>query len=329
VSAQTPAVQAATTATGSGEFLQDVLKGLQPGVRKLSPKYFYDDVGARLFEEITTLAEYYPTRVETGILQERAGEMAHAAGPGVRLVEFGSGSGEKTRILLRHLEAPQSYVPVDIAAAQLRAFAASLQGEFPGLRVQPLVADYTRSLQLPAAPAARRTVAFFPGSTIGNFEADEAAAFLGRVAGMTGAGGGMLLGTDMHKPKAVLEAAYNDARGVTAAFNLNVLARMNAELGADFDLSEWRHHALYDEARRRIEMRLVAERDVVVTVPVGGGRARFRFRAGEWITTEYSHKYTPDAVRHLAARTGWQVEQLWTDEQGWFGVWYLTSTGRR
>jgi L-histidine Nalpha-methyltransferase len=329
--AAAPAAPTPAAPTPLPVMLADVLHGLRPDVRKVSPKYFYDDVGARLFEEITTLDEYYPTRTEAAILRAHAGAMAQAIGPGARVVEFGSGSGEKTRLLLRQLIEPAAYVPVDIACEQLDAFAGDVRREFPELRVAPLCADYMQPLQLPAATAGRRTVAFFPGSTIGNLEPEEAAAFLERVARGCGEGGGLLLGTDMHKDTRVLERAYNDEAGVTAAFNLNMLARFNRELGTGFDMDVWRHAAFYDEAYRRIEMRVVASADTVVTVPGpdGAAPARFAFAAGEWITTEYSHKYTPDDVRDMAARTGWEVTRLWTDPDAWFAVWLLTSTGRR
>lgn len=319
----------AGAAPAANALLEDVLHGLQPGVRKLPPKYFYDDAGARLFERITTLPEYYPTRTEPAILRAHAGEMADAIGTNARIVEFGSGSGDKTRVLLRQLDRPAAYVPVDIARMQLHDFARDLRAEFPSLRVDPVCADYMRPLQLPAAGEAR-TVAFFPGSTIGNLEPLEAQAFLRRIARLCGPGGGLLLGTDLHKDAAVLEPAYNDAAGVTAAFNRNMLTRINRELGADFDVDSWRHHALYDTANRRIEMRLVAERDMEVRVPVdGAATAKFVFAAGEWITTEYSHKYSEESVHSMARETGWEVARAWIDPRHWFGVWFLTSSARR
>jgi dimethylhistidine N-methyltransferase len=318
------------------EFRQDVLRGLQHGVRKISPKYFYDAEGARLFEEITRLDEYYPTRTETAILRAHVHEIAQRLGPGVRLVEFGSGSGEKTRLLLRALQQPASYVPVDIAGTQLAAFAADLRSELPHLDVQPVCADYTGDIPLPATgprTAARDgdppVAVFFPGSTIGNFEPLEAAAFLRRTARQFGQGARLVLGTDLHKSSAVLEAAYNDARGVTAAFNLNLLRRMQRELAAALELDAWHHHALYDDARHRIEMRLVADVDTRIVVPDSARRHTFEFPAGSWITTEYSHKYTDAQVRALAGETGWQIDDVWTDEREWFAVWLLTSTRRR
>jgi L-histidine Nalpha-methyltransferase len=308
-----------------GTFLADVLHGLAADVRKLPPKYFYDDAGARLFERITTLDEYYPTRTELGILEASAQEIAAAVGPRARVIELGSGSGIKTRLLLRELPQPVACIPIDIAGEQLERFAAELRHELPHIAVRPIVADYTQPLELPAAtPDVDRTVVFFPGSTIGNFERIQAHAFLERIHRMAGPGGALILGTDMHKDADVLHAAYNDAHGVTAAFNLNLLTRMNRELGADFDLADFSHRAVYDEAQRRIEMRLVCVRDCVVRVPVPGGAAAvYRFAAGEYIITEYSHKYTTADVERLAAATGWQAERSWTDPREWFSVWLL------
>jgi dimethylhistidine N-methyltransferase len=315
----------ASPAAADGALLRDVLHGLAPDVRKLPPKYFYDEVGALLFERITELEAYYPTRTELAILEQHMPEMASLIGPRARIIEFGSGSGLKTRLLLEHLDRPVAYTPIDISCEQLEAFAVSVREEFPALEAQPVCGDYMRTLALPVpgeVPA--RTLAFFPGSTIGNFEEPEAAAFLQRVATLCGPGGVLLLGTDMHKDTAVLERAYNDEQGVTAAFNLNVLSHINRATGADFEPTQWRHHAFYDEVRLRIEMRLVCESDCLVTVPTGNGAAeRFEFARGEHITTEYSHKYTPESVRALAGRTGWHVERVWTDDDCWFAVWLL------
>jgi L-histidine Nalpha-methyltransferase len=306
--------------------LSDVAYGLQPDVRMLPPKYFYDDVGAELFDRITTLEEYYPTRVEIEVLRRDLPDMARAIGPGVRVVEFGSGSGLKTRLLLSALDAPSTYIPVDVSAAQLQRVAAELRREFPAIPVQPLCADYMQPLRLPAVRPGTRTVAFFPGSTIGNLVAEQAAAFLRRTASECDA---MLLGTDMHKPTPILERAYNDEAGVTAAFNLNLLTRIERELGAELRVDDWRHHAFYDEAAQRIEMRLVADADTTIVVPAGSETLRYEFAAGEWITTEYSQKYTSAGVRRLAVETGWRVDGEWSDDAGWFTVWLLTSTDRR
>jgi dimethylhistidine N-methyltransferase len=318
----------ATVAVGHDTLLDDVIRGLQPGVRKLPPKHFYDETGAALFDRITQLGAYYPTRTELAILEAHLPAMTAAIGPRARIIEFGSGSGVKTKLLLRHLDEPATYMPIDISCAQLSDFADSVRAEFAGLDVTPVCADYMQTLVLPApATPPARTVAFFPGSTIGNFERLEAAAFLRRVARLCGTGGGMLLGTDMHKDSAVLERAYNDPEGVTAAFNLNLLVRVNRECGADFDPAGWQHRAFYDEANQRIEMRLVSRHDCVVTMPSPAGAHRFEFRRGEHITTEYSHKFTRAAIEDLAAQTGWQIERVWTDAARWFAVWLLRVAG--
>ncbi len=305
----------------------DVRAGLAATPRKLPPKYFYDEAGARLFERITQLEAYYPTRTELAILERHIGEIATAIGAHARIVEFGSGSGLKTRLLLRHLPEPACYLPVDISRTQLRELAHELAREFPALEVLPVCADYSRAWSLPrTGREAARTVAFFPGSTIGNFERAEAIAFLGRVRGLCGPAGGLLVGADLEKDRATLERAYDDPEGVTAAFDLNLLERINRECGTDFEPSAFRHHAFYDEVHHRIEMRLVAVRRSVVTLPAPDATAdalEFRFRRGDYITTEYSHKYTPARFRALAAAAGWGVDRVWTDERPWFSVWLL------
>jgi dimethylhistidine N-methyltransferase len=309
---------------------EDVLAGLSATPRRLPCKYFYDEAGAALFERITRLEAYYPTRTELGILRSHMEEIAGAIGARARIVEFGSGSGLKTQLLLRGLAAPAAYVPVDIARAQLRQFAGSLARDYPALEVLPVCADYTRDWALPpVATEPARTVAFFPGSTIGNFEAGDAVAFLGRVRRLCGPGGGLLIGADLHKDRVALERAYDDPEGVTAAFNLNLLQRINRECGADFDTGAFRHHAFYDERRRRIEMRLLATRHTTVTLPprgAGGGHVAFEFQAGDSITTEYSHKYTPAGFRTLARAAGWSCPRVWTDERRWFSVWLMRAT---
>ena len=310
---------------------EDVRAGLALRPRKLPPKYFYDEAGALLFDRITRLEAYYPTRTELRILDRHMGEIVEAIGPSARILELGSGSGLKTRHLLHHLLRPASYMPVDISRAQLMEFATSIAGELPALEVLPVCADYTQEWTPPAGQAqAARTVAFFPGSTIGNFEPDDAVAFLRRVRSLCGPGGGLLIGVDLHKDRPTLERAYNDGEGVTAAFNLNLLERINRECGADFDTGAFRHHAFYDERRRRIEMRLVSTRHSTVTLPgrvPGGGEppSEFHFEPLDFITTEYSHKYTLPDFRELARATGWSVERLWSDERCWFSVWLLRA----
>ena len=299
----------------------EVLAGLAKPAKTLPCKLFYDARGSQLFEEICTLEEYYPTRTEVAILQQYIGEMVELIGPRCRLAELGSGSSLKTRILLDHLPEPSAYVPIDISKTALLEASLAIAEEYPNLDVLAVCADYTQRFELPEPrKPARRTVAFFPGSTIGNLERDDALWFLRRIASWCGRGGGLLIGVDLKKDRATLEAAYDDRRGVTAAFNLNLLHRINRELGADFDVDAFRHQALYDEPRGRIEMRLVSRRPQTVHVD---GR-EIAFDEGEWITTEYSHKYSLADFRRLAAEAGWEGQKVWRDDQQRFSVQYLT-----
>lgn len=301
-------------------FRADVLAGLSRRLKQIPAKYFYDDAGSQLFDRICELPEYYPTRTEFGILKRFSPAMARWCGPDCLLVELGAGSLTKVRSLLDHLERPAGYEPVDVSGEHLRAAARDLADEYPTLRVRPVVADFTTPFALPPLPARRRVV-YFPGSTIGNFEPSEADDLLRRVARMVGPGGGLILGVDLQKPVDLLEPAYNDAAGVTAAFNRNLLARINRELGGDFDLPAFRHHAFYNADRSRIEMHLVSERRQQVRV----GSAVFDFRPGETIHTENSHKYD---VRELAARAagcGLRLDATWTDERSHFAVLGLTA----
>jgi dimethylhistidine N-methyltransferase len=302
-------------------FRDDVIAGLSRPQKALPPKYFYDAQGCALFEAICELPEYYLTRVELALMQSRAGEMARHLGPRCALIEYGSGSARKTRILIGAIS-PVAYVPIDIARAELAATAAEIAREFPQLRVLAVCADYSRPLALPELEGldARRRVGYFPGSTIGNFTPAEAGAFLGVVREQVGASGGLLIGVDLKKDPARLDAAYNDARGVTAAFNLNLLARINRELGADFDLAAFRHHAFYDEKQGRIEMHLESIKDQAVSM---SGRA-FRFRKGETIHTENSYKYSVREFQQLAAGAGFALRECWTDPDHQFSVHYLT-----
>jgi L-histidine N-alpha-methyltransferase len=298
-------------------FLADVLRGLSRPQKLLPCKYFYDERGSQLFEAICRTPEYYPTRTELAIMRRHAAEMAGLLGARRVVVELGSGSGWKTRLLLRHLPRPAAYVPVDVSSECLMRFAAELRGEFPDVEVAPVAADFTRHFEVPDAPFPddRRAV-YFPGSTIGNFETDEARRLLARMAELCGPDGALLIGIDLVKALDVLEAAYNDRQGVTAAFNLNLLQRINRELGADFDLSSFRHRAFYDEALGRIEMHLVSTRPQTVRV---GGRA-FRFEAGETIHTENSHKYAVAGFASLAGAAGWRLGRTWTDADALFAV---------
>lgn len=303
---------------------EEILEGLSGTPPTLPPKLFYDDVGARLFEEITTVPEYYPTRTELGILREHLPDMARRLGPEVVVVEFGSGSGRKTQLLLEALERPAAYIPVDIAREQLEAVAAQMDRDFPTLRVLPLAADYTRPFQLPdPGPGSGPPLLFFPGSTVGNFEPRDAEAFLRQARESMGPGAALLMGVDLVKPGEVLEPAYDDARGVTAAFNRNALVNLNRLLGTDFLPEAYRHRAIWNGRESRIEMHLVAERDQVVRVPPGPGESfptRFLFRRGDHIVTEHSYKYTPEGIESLTGASGWQTVDSWTDPRGWFAV---------
>jgi dimethylhistidine N-methyltransferase len=307
---------------------EDAVRGLSGPRKQLPAKYFYDERGAQLFEEICTLDAYYPTRTELAILRDNIDEIVQRMGPRVRLVEMGSGSGVKTGLLLEHLQDPVAYAPIDISRAQLVEFALATAERFPALEVAPVCADYTRPLALPQPRRpAMRTVAFFPGSTIGNFEPDEAQRFLERVARLCGPDGGLLVGVDLRKDPTVIERAYNDPEGVTAEFNLNVLARINRECGADFDLSAFRHQALFYDEHGRIEMRLVSRRAQTVRIPCDGEDALIDFAEGDFVTTEYSYKYEPDGFAQLVNAAGWAVERCWMDSSKWFSVQLLRRGG--
>ena len=298
-------------------FVDDVLAGLSRPQKSIPPKYFYDEPGCRLFEAICELPEYYLTRTETAILRERAAEIAQFIGPDAQLIEFGSGAQAKTRILIEALQTPL-YVPVDIAADTLRASSAELAKLFPWLNVVGVCADYTRPLALPeiAGTPVRRKAVFFPGSTVGNFTPAEALVFLGHARAVAGAGGVLIVGVDLKKDKAVLDAAYDDARGVTAQFNLNLLHRINRELGADFQVDYFRHRAFYDPALGRIEMHLESRDSQFAHV---AGR-RFDFTHGETIHTEISCKYSVTEFQEMGKRAGFKPEKVWTDPQQLFSV---------
>jgi dimethylhistidine N-methyltransferase len=305
-------------------FRRDLVEGLSRPLKRLPCKYFYDEEGSRLFEAICELDEYYPTRTELGILRRAIREIARLWGPDCSLVELGSGSSMKTRLLLDHLDRPVCYVPIDVARTQLLECSANLARDYAGLEVLPVCADYTNHFELPDfSHISKRTMVFFPGSTIGNFEPQEAAHFLRRIRGFCGADGGLLIGVDLKKDRRVLTPAYNDAQGVTAAFNLNVLARANRELDARFDLAQFQHHAYYNEKEGRIEMHLVSRRRQ--TVSANG--SRFFFAKGESIVTEHSYKYSPEEFLRLVVRAGWEMRQFWTDVNKWFGVYYVVPRG--
>jgi L-histidine N-alpha-methyltransferase len=301
-------------------FLTDVLVGLSCPQKRLPSKYFYDAAGSRLFDRITELAEYYPTRAELAIMRAHADAMAARCGPQCLLVELGAGSLVKVRLLLDQLNRPAGYVPVDVSGDHLRGAARELAADYPSLGVYPVVADFTRPFWAPSVPAARRVV-YFPGSTIGNFDPSEADQLLRRVMRLIGPGGGLILGLDLRKAPAMLEPAYNDAQGVTAAFNRNLLVRINSELGADFDPAAFRHRAYYNRERSRIEMHLVSTAAQRVRV----GDATFAFLAGESIHTENSYKYDLADFARRVAECGLRADETWTDENGYFAVLYLTA----
>jgi len=297
-------------------FADHVIAGLGDDPKWLSAKYFYDSAGSELFEEITRLPEYYPTRTELKILEANASAMSAYIPLAAALVEFGTGSTKKARILLDAAPQIAAYVPVDISAEFLAQEAAAVRRDVPNIAVLPVAADFTRDFELPVQIRSRPRVGFFPGSTIGNFEPEDAAEFLRQAGRVLGNGSTMIIGIDLIKDEAVLNAAYDDAAGVTAKFNLNVLTRMNRELGGDFDLAAFRHRAFYNAANHRIEMHLESLK--VQTVHVAG--RTFGFREGETIHTENSYKYTVESFRVLAESVGWRPVSVWTDENAYFSI---------
>jgi dimethylhistidine N-methyltransferase len=296
-------------------FRADVLNGLAAPIPAIPARWFYDLRGSELFEAITELPEYYPTRTETALLKAYSHEVAGVTGMGNAVIEFGSGSSTKTPVLLEVIE-PSAYVPIDISGEFLRASAAALQEQFPGLPIDPVEADFMRRIELPDAVRAAPKLGFFPGSTIGNMVPGTAVDLLRAMKDTLGAGAWLLIGMDRIKDPALLVAAYDDPKGVTAAFNLNLLHRINAELDGTIDVAAWRHRAVWNDARARIEMHLEAVRNTGFTV---SGRS-FSFRAGETIPTENSHKYGERDARLLLLAAGWGVTREWTDEEGKFAI---------
>ncbi len=307
-------------ATGDCGLVRDALRGLLRSPKQLPCKYFYDAEGSRLFDAICALPEYYPTRCELAILEREADAIARLLGPDCVLIEYGSGSSVKTRLLLDRLDRPAAYVPVDISSEPLYLAARRLAARYPRLAVRPIVADFTRPFALPELAGSRRVV-YFSGSTIGNFTPGEARALLASITRLVGPGGGLLIGVDLKKDAAILHAAYNDAQGVTAAFNRNLLVRLNREAAADFDLASFSHYAFYEPTHGRIEMHLVSRR--AQTVHVAG--VPVVFSRGESVRTEYSYKYGPDDFAALACRAGLRVEATWTDADDLYSVHYLRA----
>jgi dimethylhistidine N-methyltransferase len=309
------------TITWRKHFLRDVIHGLRRPQKEVPCKYFYDERGSVLFDEICELDEYYLTRSELAILHAYAPEMAAALGPDCELIEFGSGSGFKTRLLLDQLREPRAYLPIDIADEPLYRSARELADRFPGLSVFPVHADFTGPLLLPETgdPRARRVV-YFPGSTIGNFSPGKAVGLLSTIAWLVGEGGGLLIGLDLDKDESIVWPAYNDRRGITSAFNLNLLERINRELDADFDLNEFGHRADYVRAKERVEMHLVSRKAQIVRI----AGVEFSFSESESIHTECSYKYSLDHFGRLTSQAGFTLAQQWLDPQGHFAVQYLT-----
>lgn len=302
------------------DFLADVQEGLSAEQKWISSMYFYDAEGSQLFDRICELTEYYPTRTELQILGEHMPEIVAAIGPRAMLIEPGSGSSLKTRKLLDALDDPAAYVPVEISREHLLEAVERLQAEFPAIPILPVCADFTQPFELPQPEhPSTRGVIYFPGSTIGNFDPEDAVALLKNMREEVGAGGGLVIGVDLRKDPVVLEKAYNDHEGVTAQFNLNLLARINRELGADFNLDAFSHRAIWNSEGSCIEMHLVSEKEQRVTI----GDKQFPFGSGEHILSECSYKFTFHGFAELAAKAGWTVKQVWTDNREWFSVQYL------
>ena len=301
--------------------LAEIIDGLRQEQKSISPKYFYDETGSQLFEQITRLPEYYLTDVELGIMDRHIDEMADMIGSSASLIEFGAGSGMKTRMLLAHMHAPAAYVPVDISEEHLLESQRSIQADFPDIEVLPVPADFLHPFDLPnPTTPPLRNVVYFPGSTIGNFERESAIELLDVMYQEAGKGGALLIGADLQKDPAVIEAAYNDSEGVTARFNLNMLEHLNREFGMRFDVDAFEHRATYDEEEGRIVMQLVSTRDQVV----GTAGARIPIARNEAITTEYSHKYTLEGFAELVAAGGFTTRKVWTDPEQWFSVHFCT-----
>jgi dimethylhistidine N-methyltransferase len=314
---ESPPLDLAGGSADVSRFAEEVRAGLARARKAISPKWLYDARGGALYELICEQPEYYPPRTEAAILARYAAEIAEAIGPDALVFEYGAGVARKTVKLLATLERPAAYVPVDISPESLRAAEEAVRARFPRLAVHPVVGDFTVRVHLPLRdlPGTRR-VAFFPGSTIGNFDPPDAIALLGRMARDAGPGGGLLIGVDAPKDGPTLVRAYDDARGITAAFDLNLLARMNRELAGDFRLGAFRHRSIWDPSLSRVEMHLESLEAQAVSV----AGAAFRFAAGETIHTESAYKWEPKTFDALARAAGWRPERTWTDERAWFAV---------
>ncbi|MCK5124337.1 MAG: L-histidine N(alpha)-methyltransferase [Dehalococcoidia bacterium] len=307
---------------GLESFLAEVLIGLRKPQKELPSKYFYDERGSQLFERICELKEYYITGIEASIMRSHIKEIVELIGPHVLVIEHGCGNCEKVRFLMNHLHDPVAFIPIDISQEQLVQVAKELDSIFPQLQVLPVCADYTSNFELPIPKReSKRTVVYFPGSTIGNFDPMPARHFLEHVANLCGSDGALLTGVDLKKDPAVLHDAYNDSQGVTAAFNLNLLERINRELGCDFQLDAFEHYAFYNPRESRVEMHLISQKNQAVHVD----GETISFTRGESIWTESSYKYDLDEFEQIAAVAGFRVERVWVDEREWFSVQYLTA----
>jgi len=301
--------------------LETLIAGLRQPQKMISPKYFYDETGSKLFEEITQLPEYYLTDTELEIMETHIDEMAGVIGEKASLIEFGAGSGMKTRLLLEHLHSPAVYVPVDISEEHLLDNQRHIQDDYPDIEVLPVVADFLHPFDLPNPKTMpHRNVVYFPGSTIGNFEENDALELLRVMHGEAGEDGALLIGVDLQKDPAVIDAAYNDSAGVTAEFNRNMLRHLNREFGSDFDLDAFEHRATYKPDEGRVVVELISTREQEAHI----GDARIEFGRNETIITEYSHKYTLDGFAAIANEAGFSVDKVWTDPRDWFSVHYCT-----
>ncbi len=301
--------------------LNEIDSGLSRKQKTLPSKLFYDEKGSLLFDEICKLKEYYPTRTELMIMKSNINEISDMFGENSLFIEFGSGSSLKTRLLLSNIKKISGYIPVDISEEHLLKTAAALTERYPDLKIYPVAADYTKSIKFPSINTeVKNTVAFFPGSTIGNFTTEEAKEFLGVIAEEVGKKGALLIGVDLVKDRTVLFDAYNDSKGVTADFNLNLLTRLNSEFGFNFNIDEFEHNAPFNEEKSRIEMHLISKKNQTVK---GANGKTYSFSKGEIIVTEYSHKYTLESFADMASKY-FEVNKVWTDERSYFSVQYLS-----
>ena len=308
---------------GLESFRAEVLRGLQKPQKELSPKYFYDERGSQLFERICALDEYYITRTETAIMEANIEKIVELMGSHVLLIEYGCGDCAKVNVLLDHMRDPVAYIPIDISREQLVHVTGKLTSMYPGLEILPVCADYTAVFELPVpSRVCDRRVVYFPGSTFGNFDPVSAERFLEHIAGVCKPGGALIIGVDIKKDIGVLNSAYNDKQGMTAAFNLNLLQRINSELNSDFKLDCFEHYAFYNPRKGRVEMHIVSQKEQAVHLD----GVTISFYKGESIWTESSYKFNLDEFERMAAAVGFRVEWVWLDDRNWFSVQYLVAT---